>query len=130
MADKVHTVIQNGLLPHTDQPGEGGDRESKIQELLEKEDWSHLTEEDRQNLFKLITKHNEVFMLKKGELGKVQGPPVHPNLSNSNPVRRPNYRYREKAKVIIGDLEDMEQRDVIEPSTGAWLSPIVHSQQA
>ncbi len=101
VADKVEAVIQNELLPHADHPGKGGDREGKVKELLEKEDWSHLTEEDRQDLFKLITKHNEAFILEKGELGQIQGPPVHISVSDLNPVRGPNYRYPEKAKAII-----------------------------
>ncbi len=100
MADKVETVIQNDLLPHADHPGEG-DREGKIKELLEKEDWSHLTEEYCQDLFKLITKHNEAFILEKGKLGQIQGPPVHISVANLNPVQGPNYCYPEKAKAII-----------------------------
>ncbi len=44
-------IIQNDLLPHADQPGVEGDREGKIRELLEKQNWSHLTKEDRKNLF-------------------------------------------------------------------------------
>ncbi len=59
-------------------------------------------------------------------LGKIQGPPAHLNLANPSPVRGPSYRYPEKAKPIIVDLlKDMEERDIIEPSTAAWLSPIV-----
>ncbi len=68
-----------------------------------------------------------VFILEKGELEKkIRGPPVHLNLSNPNPDRGSNNHYPEKAKAIIADfLKDMEERDVIEPSTAAWLSPIV-----
>ncbi len=41
-------------------------------------------------------------------------------------MRGPNYRYPEKAKVIIADLlKDIEEHDVIEASTAACLSPIV-----
>ncbi len=124
--ERVHTVIQNDLLPYTDRADEGGKRETKIRELLKKEDWSHLTEEDRNNLFNLVTRHNEAFMLDKRESGKIQGPPAHLNLANPNPVLGPSYRYPEKAKAIIADLlKDMEERDIIEPSTAAWLSPIV-----
>ncbi len=57
VAEKVHTIIQNDLLPHTDQPGVEGDKEGKIRELLKMQDWSHLTEEDRKNHLTLITKH-------------------------------------------------------------------------
>ncbi len=119
--ERVHTVIQNDLLPHADRADEGGNRE-----LLKKEDWSHLTEEDCNSLFNLVTRHIEVFILDKRELGKIQGPPAHLNLANPSPVHGPSYRYLEKAKAIIADLlKDMEERDIIEPSTAAWLSPIV-----
>ncbi len=49
-------------------------------------------------------------------------------ISDPLPVRKPAYRYPEKAKEIIaGLLQGMETRDIIEPSTAAWLwlSPIV-----
>ncbi len=85
-----------------------------------------MTGEYRQKLFKLITQHNEAFILEKGELGTIQDPPVHINLSDPNPVRGPNYRYLERAKSIIAELfKEMKKRDVIEPSPAAWLSPIV-----
>ncbi len=87
---------------------------------MKKEDWSHLTEEDRNSLFNLVTRHNEAFILDKRELGKIQGPPAHLNLANPSPVRGPSYRYPENAKAIIADLlKDMEERDIIEPSTAA-----------
>ncbi len=124
--ERVHTVIQKDVLPHADRADEGGNRETKIGELLKKEDWSHLTEEDRNRLCNLVTRHNEVFILDKRELGQIQGPPAHLNLANLIPVRGPSYRYPEKAKAIIADLlKDMEERDIIEPSTAAWLSPII-----
>ncbi len=41
-------------------------------------------------------------------------------------MRGPNYRYPEKVKAITADLfKDMEEGDEIEPSTAAWLSPIM-----
>ncbi len=73
VTEKVNIIIQNDLLPHADQPGIEGDREGKIWELLTKQDWNHLTEKDREDLFTLITKHNEAFILEKGELGKNAG---------------------------------------------------------
>ncbi len=85
--ERVLTVIQNDLLPHADRADEGGNRETKIRELLKKEDWSHLPEEDRNSLFNLVTRHNEVFILYKRELGKIQGPPAHLNIANPSPVR-------------------------------------------
>ncbi len=41
-------------------------------------------------------------------------------------MRGPNYPYPEKAKAITADLlKDMEERDIIEASTTAWLNYIV-----
>ncbi len=104
VTERVNTTIHNDLLPHADKSEIEGDREGKIRELLTRQDWSHLTENEREDLLKIITKHNEAFILEKGELGKIQGPPVHINLANPSPVRGPNYRYPEKAKAIIADL--------------------------
>ncbi len=39
---------------------------------------------------------------------------------------QPRYRYPEEAKRLIADmLQDMEDRQIIEKSTSAWLSAIV-----
>ncbi len=65
VAEKVNTIIQNDLLPHANRPGTEGDREGKLRELLTKQDWTHLTEKDRKDLFTLIAKHNEAFILGK-----------------------------------------------------------------
>ncbi len=60
------------------------------------------------------------------ELEVIKGPPAHIKIENPHPSRGPMYRYPEQAKKIISDmLDDMEDRDIIERSTEAWLSPIV-----
>ncbi len=74
VTEKVHIIIQNDLLPHTDQPGVEGDREGKIRELLEKQNGSHLSEEDRQNLFTLITKYNKAFIFRERRVRKDSRP--------------------------------------------------------
>ncbi len=53
--------------------------------------------------------------------------PVNIGIGDPTPVRKPAYRYPEKAKKIIAELlQGMEARDITEPSTAAWLSPIIH----
>ncbi len=47
-------------------------------------------------------------------------------VDDPTPCRSHIYRYPEKAKEIIASiLKDLEERDIIEKSTAAWLSPIV-----
>lgn len=127
MGNKVNTTlpIHNDLLPHADQPNEQGDRQARIKSLLKTLDWSHLQSEQQNELPRVITSHDSIFIFEKGKLGTIKGPPVHINISDPNPVRGPNYRYPEKAKEIISMLQDMDNKNVIEPSTVAWLSPIV-----
>ncbi len=79
-----------------------------------------------QELETLILDNNPLFILSEKELGIISGPPEHIRISDPQPCRGPRYRYPEQAKQIIADmLKDMEERDIIEPSTAAWLSPIV-----
>ncbi len=74
----------------------------------------------------MIQEHHLTFILDKNELGCIQSPPVNIGISDPTPVRKPAYHYPEKAKELIAEfLQDMEARDMIEPSTAAWLSPIV-----
>ncbi len=51
---------------------------------------------------------------------------AHIQVSDPTPSRSPIYRYPEKAKAAIASiLKYLEERDIIEKSTAAWLSPIV-----
>ncbi len=62
----------------------------------------------------------------KKELGLISGPLVHIKVSDPQSSRGPRYKYADQAKELISDmLQDMEDRDIIERSTAAWLSPIV-----
>lgn len=126
--NKVHTniSIKNDLLPHADHPREKGSREDKLKSLLALRDFSHLSEEEKKVLLHVIQENNELFILHPSEIGKIRAPPVKIAVENPIPVRGPKYRYPEKAKAIIEKLVgDMEEKGVIEPSTAAWLSPIV-----
>ncbi len=71
-------------------------------------------------------KYEELFVVEKGELGLIQQSPAHVQVDDPTPCRSHIYRYPEKAKEIIASiLKDLEERDIIEKSTAAWLSPIV-----
>ncbi len=71
-------------------------------------------------------RYDKLFTVERGELGLVQQPPAHIQVSNPVPCRSPIYRYPERAKAAIASiLQDLEERDIIERSVAAWLSPIV-----
>ncbi len=56
----------------------------------------------------------------------MKGPPAKINVADPQPSHGPRYRYPEEAKKLIAEmLQDMEDGQIIEKSTSAWLSPIV-----
>ena len=122
--------IENTMLPDNLR-GEGNDkadtsRIDKLKSLLKKQDLSHLNKEQRKALRKTVLAHEELFVLGHTELGRIKIPPVKVHLECSKPVRSPSFRHPERAKEIILNLvQDMKDKDVIEPSTAAWLSPVV-----
>ncbi len=98
----------------------------KLQQLLEQKDWSHLSQEQREQVERLIVEHEESFIVEKGELGLIQQAPAHIQVDDPTPCRSHIYRYPEQAKATIAAiLKDLEERDIIEKSTAASLSPIV-----
>ena len=122
------TKIQNGLLPESVELNHDHEhtRESKIKKLISQQDWSHLTADQQKQLGRMLCENHSVFIREKNEMGKFHDVQAHINVTDPNPVRSPTYRYPEKAKEIISSmLEEMEQKGIIEPSTAAWLSPIV-----
>ncbi len=103
-----------------------GTRKEKLQSLLAAQNYDHLSSAEKEALFKVILEHDELFVLHPSEIGKIDAPPAKIEVENLSPVREPTYTYPEKAKEIISKLvQDMEKKGVIEPSTAAWLSPIV-----
>ncbi len=64
-----------------------------------------------------------MFIVDKGELDLIKQPPAHIQVSNPVPCRSHIHRYPEKA--IASILQELEERDIIERSVAAWLSPTV-----
>ncbi len=105
-------------------------RREKLQQLIEEKDLSHLNQEQREQVGKLVMEYEELFIVEKGELGLIQQPSAHIQVDDPTHCRSHIYiyiyRYPEKAMDIIASiLKDLEERDIIEKSTAAWLSPIV-----
>ena len=120
------TGIQNDLMPHLDQIPEPEDREGKLRELVETLDWKLFSHEQQEKLRGIIAENESLFILSKNELGKFRLPPAKIAIDDPRPVKGPRYRYPEGAKKEIATLlREMEENGVIEPSSAAWMSPIV-----
>ena len=120
--------IHNDLVPNQPSQGKesGQDRLTTLESIIGQQDWSHLTPHQRQQLKQLLMKNEAVFILEKYELGKFKDVSAHLNVTDPTPVRAPLFRYPDKAKPLIAEmLEEMRDKDIIEPSTAAWVSPIV-----
>ena len=120
--------IQNDLLPQAvgvDCTSEQS-RETQLKNLVAKQDLTHLSSTQQTQLVDSLCNNQAVFILLPNELGKIHDVQANIVVTDPTPVRSPTYRYPEKAKEIISSmLEEMEEKDIIEPSTAAWLSPIV-----
>ncbi len=73
----------------------------------------------------LIKDHSELFIVDKSELGLIRQAPTHIQVDDPTPCRSHIYRYPAKAKEAIASiLQDLEEWDIIEKSTAAWLFPV------
>lgn len=121
-----YTQIENELLPKNDCPCDEGARREKLQKLISEQNWTHLSSEQQGKLSNAVVSHENLVMINSKEMGAISSELAHISVSNPNPCRTPIYRFPEHAKKLISQmLTDMEERGVIEPSSAAWLSPIV-----
>ncbi len=98
------TQIHNDLLPHSDQAKHSGTRSQKLRELINSQNWRHLSPSERNSLREVILQHDPLFILDDKELGLIKGPPAHIKIEDPRPSRGPMYRYPEQAKKIISDM--------------------------
>lgn len=77
---------------------------------MEKTDWSHLDEIQKDELLELFLQLASLSIEEKGELGLIKKRPAHIQVSDPNPCRTPVYKYPEKAKETISNiLKDLEE---------------------
>ena len=122
----LHTTITNDLIPSSPKVKPGESCQQQLERLIESQEWSYLNPDQKTRLKQLVLNHKELFVLGNKDLGTMIGDPAHINVKNPVPCRTPQYRYPENAKVIISEmLSEMQEKGIIEPSSAAWLSPIV-----
>lgn len=124
--NRLVNKISEAMGPENDNVTGQLSRAQKLNRLLEKQDWSHLDEKQKSEMFEIVLCHANLFVVDKKELRLIKQKPAHIQIKDPNPCRSAVYRYPEKAKETIRQiLKDLEDRDIIERSTAAWLSPFV-----
>lgn len=120
------TTIHNSLVPFCDTAPPTGDRQTRLATLIDEMEWGHLDNNQRDQLTKVVRDNADLFILSDTELGELKVAEAHIATVDNEPVKMPLYRHPEQAKQIIADmLQGMLDRDIIEESTAAYVSPIV-----
>ncbi len=109
--NKIHVVIEvhNCLLPQNDQAIQQGSQAQRLAELVETQNWGHLTPTQREDLRTTTLQHEPLFSLEKNELGLMSSPLVNIKAEDPQLSHVHMYQYPEQAKDIISSmLSDME----------------------
>ena len=89
----LKTTIGDSIGPNNDVIVGNLSRQEKLQQILDNRDWTHLTPNQKEELFKIVLAHDPVFIVDKGELGLLQTTPAQINIKNPQPCRSPTYRF-------------------------------------
>ena len=89
-----------------------------------------LSESERNQLYLLLTTYADVFSCNDDQLGRTGKLKHSIDTGNDQPIRQPARKVppfqRKKVQTL---LQDMGKRDVIQPSTSPWASPVVLVQK-
>ena len=87
---------------------------------------SALTPEQQEQLKALLKEYRDIFAVKPEELGSTDLVQHHIDTGDNAPLRSRPYRVPHAQKETIENhINDMLSRDVIQPSTSPWASPVV-----
>ena len=89
-------------------------------------DLSGLTEEQKQDFYNLLKRHQEQFMVNGNKLGKTNIVKHHINMNDHLPIKQqPRREPFGMQNVIKEELHKMEEKGIIKSSNSTWASPIV-----
>ena len=87
---------------------------------------SHVSDIQQQKLLELLIDFADIFAATPDDLGRTGKLPHHIDTGNAHPIRQPPRRIpplqRKQAQEI---LQKMLEKDIVQPSTSPWASPIV-----
>lgn len=87
---------------------------------------STLTPEEQNHLRCLLQEYRDIFAVHPDELGRTNLVQHHIETDSHPPIRSRPYRVPQTQKEAIQKhIDDMLNRDVIQPSTSPWASPVV-----
>ncbi len=65
VVDSKVSSITEGMGPYNDLVEGSKSRREKLQQLIEQKDWSHLNQEQREQVEKLVMEYEELFIVEK-----------------------------------------------------------------
>ncbi len=92
--------------------------------------WEAVSQSEREQLYNLLLGYADIFASSDADLGRTGKLKHSIDVGDNNPIRQPVRRvppYRREE--LQEHLQDMLSRDVIQPSTSPWASPVVLVQK-
>ena len=89
-----------------------------------------LSEAETKEFYHLLLDYSDIFAINDSDIGRTNALKHNITTGESKPIRQPARRLpphqRDKVNKL---LQDMQEKDVIQPSSSAWASPIVLVQK-
>ena len=108
--------------------GEDKSKEYKkgdLSELLEQASLGDIEPDWRFKLEKVLGKHPSIIHWTEKELGQCAVVKHHIYTTSDQPLYQPPYRVLYAQEILYKEIQDMEDKGVIQPSVSPWSAPIV-----
>lgn len=91
---------------------------------------THLSEAELTEFYNLLLDYSDIFAINDSDIDRTNGLKHNIKTGESKPIRQPARRLpphqRDKVNKL---LQEMQERDIIQPSSSPWASPIVLAQK-